>query len=690
MNDFVKYLAIFSILILSACNSTTITMETLLEEMTNREVLTRFPEEAYTLKQFSSYDRKSTAPNEPGWFANDDYTRFIREEENNGRREFVMFDADGPGAVVRWWMTFAGEGAADGIIRIYIDNQTEPAIEANVLELLSGDLIASEPLAVSVSPETNYLQRGHNLYLPLPYNRHCKITYECDVIRNEDNRWLPSIYYNINYRTYTGNVEVESLSQSVIDKYRELIASAGEALSSSFPRPQEIVNEQTQTLAPGESMTFEINSGGKAISWLSAKLESENLPQALRSTVLSVAFDGQESVWVPVGDFFGTGYQIFPSETRFTSVSEDGLLQSCWLMPFRENAVVSFTNHGDTPVTVEAGAGVDDYAWDNNSMYFGTGWHEHYEVSTATDPDLENHEWHYDLNFVELTGKGVYAGDAVTVFNPVGDWWGEGDEKIYVDGEDFPSSIGTGSEDYYGYAWCLPAPFSHPFIAQPTGAGNLSPGMSVNMRYRMLDAIPFEQEIKSDIEMWHWAKTTVNYAMTSYWYALPGVQANRKAEPEAVKNPVALRRSDFYPPVIDANGRLEGENMEVTETPAGIAGSQSGPWGWSKGSQLWWRYGNSGDVLQARFIAEEPGIYRVTAQLTKAPDYGIIQLYINDKPAGGRFNGYNEDGVIPFEVNLGQHTLKKGDNTLSIRLLGSDDKAKPGNMAGIDYLQFIR
>lgn len=34
-------------------------------------------------------------------------------------------------------------------------------------------------------------------------------------------------------------------------------------------------------------------------------------------------------------------------------------------------------------------------------------------------------------------------------------WWGEGDEKFFVDGEKFPSSFGTGSEDYIGYAWRL-------------------------------------------------------------------------------------------------------------------------------------------------------------------------------------------------------------------------------------------
>jgi hypothetical protein len=45
--------------------------------------------------------------------------------------------------------------------------------------------------------------------------------------------------------------------------------------------------------------------------------------------------------------------------------------------------------------------------------------------------------------------------------------------------------------------------------------------MSVNMRYRILDAIPFNESIKSDIEMWHWVNTTVSFSLTSYYYLLP-------------------------------------------------------------------------------------------------------------------------------------------------------------------------
>src|SRR5690348_14722525 len=68
-----------------------ITLDSLLKEMTNREAIARFPDPAYTCKQFSSYDRKSTTPDDPKtWFANDDVNHYLRVEDR------IVGVADGP------------------------------------------------------------------------------------------------------------------------------------------------------------------------------------------------------------------------------------------------------------------------------------------------------------------------------------------------------------------------------------------------------------------------------------------------------------------------------------------------------------------------------------------------------------------------------------------------------------------
>lgn len=677
------------ILLLSSCGKEEVSLKSLLNEMTDKTAITYFPENVYSLKQFSSYDRRTVSPDNNDWWANADYTQFIRDENINGRRELVMFDADGPGAVVRFWMTFAGEGAYNGKLRIYLDEAETPAIEGNILDILSGEKLAPEPLASSVSPETKYEQRGHNLYLPIPYSSHCKITYECDSVKMVNNRWRPSVYYNINYRTYNKNVKVESFTSEILAKNKVLIAETAKKLTAEN-KFTSVKISQSGSINPNDSLNVNIVESGRAIAEISLKLTAENLNQALRSTVLSISFDGNENVWVPAGDFFGTGYQTFASKTWNSKVDENGKMTASWIMPFKTGAKVSVINFGNETVSAELEVSTIKYKWKTSSMYFGSTWHEYNRLNTAKNDSLENHEWHFDVNYIDLKGQGIYAGDALTVFNTVDAWWGEGDEKIYVDGETFPSSIGTGTEDYYGYAWCRPEKFSHPFIAQPTGAGNFFPGMTVNMRYRSLDAIPFTTEISSNIEMWHWLKTKINFAMTTYWYAKSGVENNIAPNIETIQIPVALKRSDIFKPLVDENGKIEGEHLEVMSFQSGSASPQSGNFGWSGDSQLWWRNGKVGDELICKFILNETGRFKVKTQLTKAVDYGIIQLYLNGNPVGPKINGFIKTAVLPFEINLGTQVLSAGENILSIKILGADKNAKPGNMAGIDYISFTK
>jgi len=196
---------------LSGCKKEKVTVQSLLYEMANRERLTYLPENIFSHKQFSSYNRASVSPQDSGWFANLDMSHFIGSVQNNGRREFVMFDADGPGAIVRWWMTFYK--AQEGIIRIYIDNHPVPVLEGTPYSLLSGSIIAGYPFSASVQKGAPLGEEGrsydHNLYFPIPFSKHCKITYECDsLVRKYDYEGIPvdtgyywpDVFYNICYK----------------------------------------------------------------------------------------------------------------------------------------------------------------------------------------------------------------------------------------------------------------------------------------------------------------------------------------------------------------------------------------------------------------------------------------------------------------------------------------------------------
>ena len=128
-----------------------------------------------------------------------------------------------------------------------------------------------------------------------------------------------------------------------------------------------------------------------------------------------------------------------------------------------------------------------------------------------------------DLNVATLEGRGHYVGNTLTVANPVSIWWGEGDEKIYVDDETFPSTFGTGTEDYYGYAWLNALFFERPYHAQPhPPADPRHRGITSLHRSHILDPMPFERSFRFDLEIWHWwPRIELTYDMVHYWYASP-------------------------------------------------------------------------------------------------------------------------------------------------------------------------
>ena len=518
--------------------------------MINRENITYFPEVSYKLVQSSSYNRASVSPEKDGWFANADMSHFIRVEENEGRREFVMMDVSGPGAIVRWWMTFYK--AQTGTIRIYLDKGSKPVIEGTPADLLSGTLLAVPPFAVSLQEGAPVGEEGrdydHNLYFPIPFSTHCKVTYECDSLRIlydyegthvPDGYYWPDVFYNICYRLYTEGTSVESFNMETPGKIKPLLEKAAKKLTSNELNTfEDRVFEKS--LLPGDSLVIEGEQENRALASLKVELNVIRKEQALRSTIIKASFDGNQTVWVPVGDFFGSGYTLKPHRTWMNRSDGEGSMESFWIMPFKNNFSFTFINYGVDTVFIKGTAGFTEYKWNDRSMYFGASWHEHYRIKSRDASGSP-----FDLVFAGIKGKGLYVGDQITLFNNTYLWWGEGDEKIFVDGEVFPSSFGTGSEDYYGYSFARQEAFSHPFLAQPVGTGNMNWGPTINMRHRSLDAIPFTNSINSQIELWHWADIEMNYALTAYYYVFQSFTNTISADIESVRNPVSVTKEDF-------------------------------------------------------------------------------------------------------------------------------------------------
>ena len=235
-----------------------------------------------------------------------------------------------------------------------------------------------------------------------------------------------------------------------------------------------------------------------------------------------MSFDGRQTVNVPAGNFFGTGYSINPYRTYYSNVDSTGLMTVSRLMPFRDSCTIEIMNGTGDSIAIFAEVRTLPYTWDSSSMHFGASWNEYRDIETAGATSTGGTGNHFDISFVSLEGKGVYAGDGVVVINTADAWWGEGDEKIYRRRRGLSFLF----RNWHGRLFwlCMEQAGTISLILSshsPWVTVTYHPGMSVNMRYRNLDAIPFNESIKSNIELWHWVKTTIDYGLVSYYYILP-------------------------------------------------------------------------------------------------------------------------------------------------------------------------
>jgi hypothetical protein len=154
-------------------------------------------------------------------------------------------------------------------------------------------------------------------------------------------------------------------------------------------------------------------------------------------------------------------------------------------------------------------------------MYFHATWTGIEEIDVY-EPGI--------FRVADLVGEGLYVGTVLHVSNPSTRWWGEGDEQIWIDGESFPSHFGTGTEDYFGYAFCTTGTFSHPYFGETRANPTDFAGFVSLYRFHVVDPIPFTESLVFDLEALHWqtgiASVTVAYDAVYYFYAKPGVVRN--------------------------------------------------------------------------------------------------------------------------------------------------------------------
>ncbi len=647
-----------------------VSVQTLLPEMTDMMHLTERPNPAYTTAQASSYDRKSNPGPNSDPFANADAGQFLRTERTEGRTEYVMADLKGPGAAVRVWSANPA-----GTVRFYFDGEPKARIEHKMVDLLSGKVAPFTP------PFAYGAAQGFNLYFPLPYAKSLKVT----VDDTDENR-ARALYYHVGFRSYAAGTAVKTFTLEDLRTNSAAIARTRNLLNnpqSTLPKKLKVLKDGPHVLKPHtQSVTLIQGSGTirelkikvafpiiqtiRAMDW-SDPHQPHNV---LRSVLLSLSIDGKRTVSAPLGDFFGTAPGINPVNTLPFEVRQDGTLICRLPIPYRRELLVTLQNTGQATVPLSMTLRHQNGAPQGGFYTLHTNW----KLNKGSTRPMR------DMNFLNTTGEGYWVGSNLHIANPTPTWWGEGDEKVYVDNEAFPSTFGTGTEDYYGYAWCSPQLFNRPYHSQPRcdGPGNF--GHSNVNRWHILDPIPYRTAIRFDMEMWHWQEVEATFAHTAFWYAPPSQQ------------PALLSLKDLLPPELKpaapVAGALEGEKLRIIAKTGGTTENQGGFWELSAGEQLWWKQPQIGEKLVLAIPVKEAGTYELIGNFCRATDYGIHKMRLNgNEIAPIDFYG---TGVSWKKHSLGTFELKAGDATLEIECLGKRSEAAPGNMFGLDYLLLER
>lgn len=637
----------------------------LLGEMADFEALAVRPDPFYKTASASSYSRESHKGGE-AWFDNRDVGQYVRTETNGARTEHVLADLAGPGTVARFW---SANPTRKNAVRFYFDGETAPRLELPLENLFLG--------LAPFGPELSYVSgTGGNLYFPIPYAKSLKITVE------ESTPPL-RLYYEIAYRSYEPGTRVLSFDPKEAAAWDEARLRTARALTLPRPAPSpEGASRlaETLTIRPGETAAFPRIEGEKAVFAFTARVlgaresgawgDPARAHNALRSLVLAVDFDGARSIETPLGDFFGSAPGVNPYENLFFTVDESGRMTSRLLMPFKSSMALSLANTGRVPYAVEVELLV------GRRRFTDRGWH-----LRAQWGGLTRESWPpFDLTVLDAAGEGKVVGTVYEVANRSLIWWGEGDQKIFVDGEAFPSTFGTGTEDDYGYAYGDNRPFTRPYHAQTRVDGPASGGHISLNRWYVLDALPFRTGLRFDQEIWTWMPFQGTWNNVVYWYAPPGAAGPRPVDVAAL-------------PPVDLGVRsrqlelIEGEALAHEET-SGTAGKERLA-NCSGAEHLVWRGARKSGRMKVRFEVPEDGRYLVDLNLCMSPDYGRHRLSVNGQPAAGDIDGYSPR-LFWQRARLGVFDLKKGGNVLAVEALDPNPAAGPGGVFGMDFIFLVR
>ena len=535
--------------------SETMSYSDIVERLYDVKHLATQPQQGEKSGNFSSWDRGAKYDEAAGkyvnWHANGDGDGFMDSEG-------LMMKLDGPGVIWRIWSAMPEKGSVD----FFIDGADKPVIAGSFIEMFNN---SKPPFNY---PELVHMKaKGQNFFIPIPFQK--------SILIRGNKGW--GKYYQITYTKFPEGTTVPSFSGTFSDADKAALGKAndiwGRRGARLFVSEGAEAKQVTVELAPGEEKVVAEYQKPAAITSFTADRPAMTRAESLdilRELTVSMVWDDDKApaVWAPLGDFFGTsgGENLYRSLTTGMTGKE---YYSNWYMPFSKARIVVRNDGKDArklafTIHTENVSGVDKL------LRYHCKWHR--DDFSGFDKDRLMADRWPDWPVLKVDGAaGRFCGFHAHMWNPNHNWnkqckaqfakpipdaaifaartplyklytgkvsnnywWGEGDEKFFVDGEKMPSTFGTGSEDYFGYAWGTPEAYDSALQAQPlngaadeigksvdrAGPGNI--GHIAMVRWQIADNVPFQKSFEAVIEKYHPNEWPLLNAYGVCWYQSAG------------------------------------------------------------------------------------------------------------------------------------------------------------------------
>lgn len=393
--------------------------------------------------------------------------------------------------------------------------------------------------------------------------------------------------------------------------------------------------------------------------------------------LLRIYYDGnpRPAVEAPLGDFFANCFGKRSEVISLPVCVEDADSYNCfWRMPFRKSIKIEIINESEKQIRL---------------LYYNIDWIKKDKISEDTPYFYAQYKQEYpveqgkDYVVLETEGKGHYVGTVMAVRTRSPAWFGEGDEKIYIDGEQKASITGTGTEDYFlsafGLKKCSTPFFGVPYFDQWGIVG----GHTSSYRWHINDPLVFNKSFKFTFEHFGWMSEDENpkgersswnerqddYSSVAFWYqtgtptfAARAPHARERKLPNLDR--VIVLAKDFLDRQHHGPGRARPQLLgELYPEP-----------------QMLYRPHDAEDAwveLPIEVKAKEP--LRLLVNATRSPDSGIYQAYLDDVPVGKPIDLYNAK-VDSFEYHLLDFWPAPGKYTFTLECVGKNAKSEGVNL----------